>query len=255
MTATCHQADHKWYCDRLGTEIEALAGTIASADWNAKVPTCPDWTMADLIEHLGGVHRWAGAMVAEIAQERLAREKINWKVPPPPELPEWIRSGGKELVANLRNADADAAMWSWGSDKHVRFWSRRQLHETAVHHADALFTLGREPSIDPAVAIDGIDEFLDNLKHAVYFRPNVKELRGDNEALRFRCEGATWLVSLVPEGFTWNHDEDAPAGATVHAAPSDLLLFFYGRREPGDPHITIDGDRGLLDRWVENSEL
>jgi hypothetical protein len=24
-------------------------------------------------------------------------------------------------------------MWAWGPDKHARFWSRRMLHETAVH--------------------------------------------------------------------------------------------------------------------------
>src|SRR6476659_6302482 len=29
------------------------------------VPTCPEWTVRDLVTHLGGVHRWAAAVDAD----------------------------------------------------------------------------------------------------------------------------------------------------------------------------------------------
>ena len=29
------------------------------------VPTCPEWTVRQLVEHLGGVHRWATMIISE----------------------------------------------------------------------------------------------------------------------------------------------------------------------------------------------
>ena len=47
------------------TESAAAAATIASASLDAKVPSCPDWTFAELLWHLGRVQRfWAEVMRA-----------------------------------------------------------------------------------------------------------------------------------------------------------------------------------------------
>ena len=46
------------------------------------------------------------------------------------------------------------------------FWARRQAHETTIHRADAVAAgLGRRPrsaelDLDPAFAVDGLDELL-----------------------------------------------------------------------------------------------
>jgi uncharacterized protein (TIGR03083 family) len=150
-------------------------------------------------------------------------------------------------------------MWAWGADQHTRFWARRQLHETAVHRADAEFAAGREPAIDADVAADGIDEFLLNLPHAAYFAPGVKELRGDGETLAFVADdtGAAWLIQLAPEGFRWQRrDADEPEGsATVRAPASDLLLLVYGRRKVGDANVSVSGDGKLVDDWLEHSSI
>lgn len=251
--------DHDRYCDLVGEEVARAVAVVRDVDPDAPVPTCPEWKVRDLVEHLGRVHRWAGKMVRDTSQERLDRSQYDSGGPPDDDLAGWLASGGAGLVDALRACDPDARMWSWGADRHARFWARRQLHETAVHRADAEFAAGRQPSIEADIAADGIDEFLDNLPHAVYFAAGVKELRGDGETLAFAAEdtGAAWLIQLTPEGFRWQRrDGDRPEGAATMRAPaSDLLLLVYGRRKVADPNVTVDGDAKLVDHWLEHSSI
>jgi uncharacterized protein (TIGR03083 family) len=52
------------HIDALRTEGERMAAAAAVADPDGAVPTCPEWTVRDLIRHMGGVHRWATGYVA-----------------------------------------------------------------------------------------------------------------------------------------------------------------------------------------------
>lgn len=257
MTATCHRSAHLDYCDALPSIVDHLAAVASKADPETPVPTCPGWSVADLVRHTGGIHRWARSMVATVSQERLSGKNVPLDLPAnDSDLPGWLTDGIPILVETFRTADPDAEMWAWGSDKHARFWSRRMIHETAVHGADAEFAAGLDPAIEAAIAVDGIDEFLDNLPHAVYFAPRVAELRGSGETvvLQDSGNGTLWSITLGPEGFSWDHAE-AGANILVNARPSDLLLFAYGRRKPGDERISYEGDRALLDFWVERSSI
>jgi hypothetical protein len=176
----------------------------------------------------------------------------------------------------LRAADPDARMWAWGPDNHVRFWSRRMLHETAVHRVDAELSLGVEPHIDPAVAADGIDEFLENL-------PRSRPLRGNGEQLQLVATDQPdhWTITRQPTTFTWTHrhpgrqahpdprtpdprtpdqpcPEPAPAPTTtvtVHATTTDLYLFLWGRRPPTDPRLVVTGDPALLTHWRQHAVI
>lgn len=183
--------EHGWCCDAFATEAGRFADVVDGADLDAAIPTCPEWKLVDLVGHLGGVHRWAGQMVRDRAQERLRGREVERDLAEgaTPEA-EWIRAGVERVLPWLRAADPDADMWAWGADKHARFWPRRMLHESTVHRADAEFAVGREPDIDPAVAVDGVDEFLDNLPHAAYFAPAVTELKGDGDRIVWRAEDA-----------------------------------------------------------------
>ena len=148
--------------------------------------------------HLGTVHRWAEHLVRARAPKRISSSDMALGEPHPSA--PWLRAGGEALVATLRAADPDAPMWAWGADQHVRFWSRRQLHETLVHRTDAELALGRAPGAEPAVAVDAIDEFLVNLKGAAAFSPEVRNIRGDGELLSFRAtdEDREWSVEFAP---------------------------------------------------------
>ena len=258
MTATCHRRSHLDYCEGIPAIVRRLADVLGGIDPSERVPTCPDWSVAELGAHVGGVHRWATAMVAVLSPKRISAGKLDLGTPEDPKaFPAWLLAGVEPLVGALRSADPDAPMWSWGSDQHARFWSRRMIHETTVHRADAEFAAGDSPTIDPAVAVDGIDEFLDNLPHAVYFAPRVQELRGSGETIAFAetSTGTRWTVTLRPDDFVWDHASSG-ADVTIEGTASDLLLLTYGRRRPADAErFRITGDRQLLDFWHERSSI
>ncbi len=253
-TARCHTLDHAWYADRARSEIAAFADLVTGADLGLRVPTCPDWTLAGLLDHVGTVHRWAAHHVRVLAPERVPSASMDLGVPDDPALlPAWLAAGADVLVPVLHAADPDAPVWAWGGDRHVRFWSRRMLHETAVHRADAATALGARWSVEDSVAVDGVDEFLDNLPHAAYFAPGVASLTGAGESITLRADGVRWTVEFTPTGFTWSHAAAESAGVTVAGAPADLLLFAYGRL--GADALGVCGDRALLDRWTAGSKL
>jgi uncharacterized protein (TIGR03083 family) len=253
--------DHPRYCDAVAAEIAHFAGVVRGTDPTTPVVTCPDWTFTQLLKHAGWVHRWAGAMVRDLAQRRYGRADFDLDRPErPADYPEWLAAGAAPLVAALRAADPNAPVWVWGEDPHVRWWSRRMLHETTIHRADAELSLGRAPRIAADVAIDGVTEFFDNLASAASFSPNIEKLRGDGETIDLVAtdEDVSWLVRLGPEGPAVRRADGASTGAStaaVQASVADLYLFVWGRRRPGDGALEVFGDAALLDWWLENATV
>ncbi|MGH2792953.1 MAG: maleylpyruvate isomerase family mycothiol-dependent enzyme [Actinomycetota bacterium] len=250
--------DHAAYCDAVAVEAERFVDAVRGIDPEARVPTCPEWSAADLMRHLGTVHRWAGNQVAVLTPKRIPSDEMDLAIPAEPSgFPDWLAEGGRFVVDTLRASDPNVAMWAWGADQHVRFWSRRMLHETAVHRADAEFTAGSDPHIAREVAVDGIDEFLENLPMASRWNARVGELLGSGERLAFRAtdHDAAWTITLEPNTFIWDHDGKT-ADVTVEGTASDLALFVYGRVDPADhARFTVEGDRALLAFWRERSSL
>ena len=251
--------DHLEHCDLLAGEGERFAGLIdsgpdGSGPFEVPVATCPGWSIGDLTVHLGTVHRWAEHLVRVRAHERVPSSEMGWGEAQP--TAEWLRVGGDVLVQTLRAADPDAPMWAWGADQRVRFWSRRQLHETLVHRIDVELALGLVPAASPAVAADAIDEFLVNLSGAAYFSSRVKDLRGDGERLSFQAtdQGREWSVSLLPEGFEVGGPAGSPS-ATVAGPALALLLVLYRRLPLDEGGVLTTGERSLIELWWANSAL
>jgi uncharacterized protein (TIGR03083 family) len=248
------------YEDALRAEILRMAETVRASDLQARVPTCPDWNVAELVEHLGRVHRWAAAMVHDRAPERLDPRSLDLGLPADATdaraFGDWLAAGADGLGAAFAATDPDAEMWSWGADQHARFWSRRMLHETTVHRVDADLACGTDPTVDARAAADGIAELLTNLPTARYFRPRVAELRGAGESMTLRSTDRddAWTIRLVADGFEWE-PVAADATATVSAPTETLLLVLYARRPANDTRVEITGDRALLARWLEASAL
>ncbi len=263
MTAS-NPWNHARHCDAAEREIERFAASVGAADPGAKVPTCPEWTIAGLAEHVGGVHRWATTLVRALSPKPVPRRDVAMDLPgDPAAYAGWLREGGEALMAVLRAADPDAPVWAWGADQHVRFWSRRMLHETAVHRADAELAAGTEPEITADVATDGVDEFLVNVSRSRAASRRIDDLAGAGDgAIALVAGEAAWRVTLGTDGFAWRRDDAltdalsaAPADVTVRAAPADLLLFAYGRRTAADPRVEVSGDTELLDRWTQASAI
>lgn len=243
--------------EALEAEIGAFAADVSGVDPATPVPACPGWDVAALVKHAGYSHRWAGHMVSIRSDKFVSFRDVAMGLPEDRgAYAEWLASGRGPLLATLRAADPGAPMWAWGADQHVRFWARRQLFETTLHHADALLALGRQPAIAADVAVDGIDEFLENLPHAAGFAPNVKELKGSGETLHFHCTDAEgeWMVVLQPDGFSWEHGH-GKGSVAVRGPASDLLLLTYGRLQPEGDRFQIFGDEAVLAGWLANAHI
>ncbi len=242
------------HCDALEVEVDRFATALDDADLTAVVPSCPDWSVHDLAEHLGHIHRWAEHLVRVEALAWISSGEMDFERGPVSA--QWLRRGGVQLLETLRHAHPDDAMWAWGFDQHVRFWSRRQLHETMVHRVDLELARGIEPYVEPEAASDAIDEFLVNLEAAGSFSPKVRELRGTGETLRFTSLDAPgdWVMQLNDEGFRLVAAHERP-DVTLSGPAAQLLFVLYRRRPLNESVVTSKGDRGLLDFWLVNSAL
>src|SRR6478609_5123827 len=116
------------HLDGLRTAMVAFVRYADRAGLDALVPTCPGWTVRDLVAYQGAAHRATAAML-----------RGGGPVPPEPMVGdplEWLRDGAIDLVEAITRAPQE-------------FWARRACHQTTLRAVDALAAVfGRVP--DPA---------------------------------------------------------------------------------------------------------
>ncbi|MEV1067202.1 maleylpyruvate isomerase family mycothiol-dependent enzyme [Streptomyces sp. NPDC050263] len=238
----------------LDREGRALAAAAAQAGPDAKVPTCPDWQVRDLLRHTGAVHRWAASFVAEggLAFHPLA-ERPDLDGDP---LLDWYREGHGRLVDTLSAASPDLRCWHFlPAPSPLAFWARRQAHETAVHRVDAESARGRGPeeiARDLAVdfAADGVDELLRGFHARDRSRVRTEEPR----VLRVRATDtadAVWTVRLSPEPAVTERTAQGDADCEVSGPAAQLYLSLWNRL----PLPAATGDAALAALWRETSAV
>lgn len=237
--------EHEFYVDAIRTNGAALAAAAGNAGVDAPVPSCPEWTVADLLGHIGRLHRWVAAIVTDRATER----GTHWseaEPPPPAERVEWFAAGVPRLGDALAAAGPNTEVWSWTSDHSTGFWARRQAHETAMHRVDAELAAGTNRPVERVLAVDGIDEIFDLIPSW----SNRERLRGNGETIHLHCTDADgeWLARLDPDGVVMTR-EHAKGDVAARGTSSDLLLYLHGRG-PVDA-LDVFGDAALLARWRE----
>jgi uncharacterized protein (TIGR03083 family) len=229
--------EHWEYIDAVTAESNALAYAAAEAGTDAPVPSCPDWTVKDLLVHMGLVQRWAAETVRARATERLPFG--DPPAVPDDELTRWFRDGAVALAAELSRADPTTPVWTFGPDKTVAFWLRRQAEEVAVHRWDAENAAGDLSPVPAALASDGVDEWL-----AINAS---RRAGGSGETIHLHCtdvEGE-WLVRWTAEGLDIERVH-AKGDVAARGTASDLDLYLWGR-VPIES-LEIFGDAALLDR-------
>ncbi|KJK56449.1 maleylpyruvate isomerase family mycothiol-dependent enzyme [Saccharothrix sp. ST-888] len=246
----------------VAAESARFVSAAKGADLAAPVPSCPGWTLADLVKHAGSVQRWFAVLLRQRIQERPLSRDVDLRLPEHQDgYVDWLAASAAEAAEVFATTDSDAPMWAWGADQHAGFWIRRMLFETLVHRVDAELALGADPVIDRALAVDGVDEFLVNLPYAAPFAPKTALLRGTDRTVRFSCTDGDgdWLVRLRPDGFgpeaNGPEAKELPADATVRGAAADLLLLVYGRLDRTADRFELLGDQELLAHWFANSEF
>ena len=147
------------YLALIRSDAELLAGAAAAAGEGAAVPSCPGWTVRDLVEHTGSVY------AHKVACMQLGRRPAEgeWSLAPAPgqELVAWFREQLAGLLAELAARDPASPAYTWyPPDQTAGFWRRRMAQETAVHRVDAELAAGGATPVDRELAVDGVDELI-----------------------------------------------------------------------------------------------
>lgn len=243
--------------DLITSHTTALAELGRRHDLVTAVPTCGDWTLAELISHLAEVQ----GFWAHIISNRPAGPD-TYAAPARPladQLPDLLDASCHALVSALRDADPADTAWSWSDDHTVAFSIRRQTHEAIVHHVDGVLAIGAQlPDLEPSVAADGVDELVTVMLSGV---PEWAAFESTGATLRLIAADTTAMWNLgfgrmtgtsPDSGATYDlsafellADLEQPT-TTITARALDLELWMWGRR--ADDAVAVTGDPVGADR-------
>jgi uncharacterized protein (TIGR03083 family) len=251
VETTLEFADRLRLMDERSTAFQAAVAAAPSLD--VQVPTCPEWTLFDLVQHLGeGRHRWAATVAAGPADEPPAVSAPA--VPREREaLLAWYADAMRELLGALREAGPDRGCWTWWGPSQSPQTSgavaRHQLQQLAVHAYDAQVTVGVPQPLPEDVALDGVDEFLTTCcatTAAWPHKPAVVDYHaaeGQSWRVRLSADGAR--VARLPLGAAAGETPEA-ADVTAWGTADQLVMFFYGRIPTES--LRVEGDRSIFDQ-------
>ncbi|MFL4947798.1 maleylpyruvate isomerase family mycothiol-dependent enzyme [Streptomyces sp. MMS24-I31] len=260
------QLAHDRYCDEIAHQVEQLRAVVTSgADLSATVPTCPDWSLEDLVRHMGGALRWVEALVRTRAQQEIPEEEVPLAGGPaaqgdPAALDAWLAQTGRLVVAALREAGPDAKVWAWAEPKSAGFWARRMTHEITIHRADATLAAQLPYEVAPDVAADAVDEWLQIVEWAQRTRPDkdTEELRVPGRSIHLHATdtgpelNAEWLIELTEEGVAWRRGHEK-ATVALRGPLVSVLLAFYSRLPLDSEELEVLGERELLEFWLRRA--
>ncbi|MFC4041717.1 maleylpyruvate isomerase family mycothiol-dependent enzyme [Dactylosporangium siamense] len=227
---------------------------VAASDLTATVPSCPGWTVADLVRH-----------VAEVYLHKVACMRLN--AFPDPWPPAGLQSEGPielldrayaELAAEFAARDATDPSRTWHEpDQTVGFWIRRMAQETVIHRLDAELALDVPVAAIPDdLAVDGIDEvlklFVGYGSHAWLedFQPVLAGATGRTVIVGVN-DGPGWLIRTEKTGADVSDADPAtaastPLDATVSGDAAGVLRWLWARESPGRSDVQAEGDEATL---------
>jgi uncharacterized protein (TIGR03083 family) len=240
-------AEHVEATDR---EIAALVDALGAGPLDVPVPTCPDWTLVDLADHVGG---FCGFW-AHILCDATGRPKTSFAERPAgtdgPEAADWLGGLGDDLLTLLRSTEPTQQAWTWAPGRdNAAFVARRSAHELSVHRFDAQGARGPASPIDGALAIDGIEEiFVMREAWVGSGQGDVAAGAGETIHLHATDREAEWLIELTADGLVVRR-EHAKGDLALRGAVSDLELVLYDRPPLGS--IERFGDESVLGAWYQ----
>lgn len=236
----------------------AMRDAVRGGELSAAVPGCPDWSVADLVAHVGEVQRfWAAVVTAGPAQRPPGDDAVPGQEPAG-DLMAWSAESTAILLAALTEAGPQRGCWTWWSASKAaetcRSVARHQVQEAAVHAFDAQEAAGVAKPLPLEVALDGVDEFLTvglGSMGSWPHRPAQLTLSAH--------EGGAWLLGLTADGAAATEADvaapagvtspaDGPAAASVSGSASDVVLFLYGR-DIGE-RVRVNGDKSVVDQLL-----
>jgi len=236
------------YIASIRENIDLLVDAAEEAGLAAPVPTCPGWTVDDLLVHV------ASELYARVVKTRSTdRPDVSWFTasPPPGDRYQRARDHGNDLADALAATPENTPVWTFAGPGTTMFWARRGAHEMLIHRCDAEIANSSLSPIDADLAADGIDEFFDLAQRRI-----ARSMTGDGETLHFHCtdRDVEYLATLSPNGLVVRR-EHAKGDVAVRAPASALLLLLWNRLPYDSVDLEVYGDRALLERWPEISRI
>jgi uncharacterized protein (TIGR03083 family) len=203
---------HARYCTEIRTQSRHLAEDLAGEDMTTPVASCPGWNVGQVVRHLGGGLRWAATLVSTRAEappdDAAFRDLAPYAAEDPAVLAHWMAESGDLLASALEDSGPDAPVWTPFPEQTVgraSFFARRFAHETTMHRADATLPLGKPFVLDPEVAVDGIDEWMElgSLPFHFEVHPQMRELLGPGRTVHLHATDtdptlhAEWVLDLT----------------------------------------------------------
>lgn len=232
-------------------DIEIHGGDIARAarvSLDAPVRACGSWRVADLLWHVGEVHRFWTSMAISGSTERGNHSREER--PEEMDMIGWYESGLQQLVSALSSLPPGQPCWTWAGPQNVEWLIRRMAHETTIHAWDAMWAAGLKPEIEPRLASDGIDEFLYVMtplaregQPIVGGSVHVHCTDVDGEWLAIPGDGLDMVVTR----------EHAKGSVALRGSASDLLLVLW-RRLPVEA-VDVIGDASVAHRFLLRADL
>jgi uncharacterized protein (TIGR03083 family) len=257
---------HDRYCDEIVVQTDLLRDILRGADLSVIVPTCPDWTLGQLVRHLGGNHRALEVAVRTgTAVEDPGRQVPDVAGPDgddPVALDAWLADAAARLAGTLRDAGPAAAAQIWAFRRSTAYWARRAANDLVVHRADAAGTVRAAYAVAPDLAADAIDELLELISdpQVAGSSPRMAELRGPGGSIHLHATDtepgleAEWLIELGPDGFTWRRGH-AKATVALRGPIADVMRVFWRRLPATSERVQVLGEVGLLGFWLERVAL
>ncbi|MDL4816500.1 maleylpyruvate isomerase family mycothiol-dependent enzyme [Actinomadura opuntiae] len=237
-----------------------LAESAAAAGPDTAVPTTPEWTITDLVEHVGQTQHW----VAEVIERRVtdpAQLPTEMAVLPadPREWQAWLSESAQRVASACSDEALDAPVFNAAGDERsgTRFWMTTVLNESVVHGFDAAGAAHRPADIDADIAAALITNhfaMLTSPTWAMQRSESAHAIRGTGQTLQWLAtdtsEAGAWFVERRPDGATWQPGT-RQADVTV-TGPARSLLLTLTRRLPLTD-ISVDGDTDLVQHWLDNT--
>jgi uncharacterized protein (TIGR03083 family) len=249
------------YASAFLEQNRAFSDLVCNADEATAVPTCPGWSLKQLLRHVGRGDRWAAQIVSERRDDYLDPRTVEGGKPPPDpdDAISWLHWGAQRLVDAVEQAGVETPVWTFLGPRPANWWIRRRLHEVAVHRADAAIALGSDFTLEPDVAADGITEWLERVAIQAgsdgaalpLEEGNTMHLHATDPGLG---EAGEWTVGVSDSGITWSHEHGKGAVA-LRGGATELLLAMVRRISVADTGIQTFGDDVVWQKWLDRTPL
>tara|TARA_B100000686_G_C16642317_1_gene890837 strand:- start:109 stop:810 length:702 start_codon:yes stop_codon:yes gene_type:complete len=211
---------------------------LAEKNLTKKVPSCPEWDNSDLLLHITQVWLFVIAQLNSSNPEIRAPLTSHYSKDPKTIL--------KSLIELLGAADPTTPVWTWTSNRTVRFFIRRMAHENTVHRWDAELAVGETSTIETKIANDGINEILEASIPYRLSNDSVEHPSGSLHLHQTDGDGE-WLVSATGGNLQVTR-EHAKGDAAVRGTAENLFLYLWGR---SNDDLEYFGDQKVIEAWAK----